>query len=1015
MSIQIGVNATGGTALTNNERIFLQSSVHSNMITLKSSLNQSRLWFDGDLTFGRSNTSLVFSKLDVPFAIFHPDQIRVSTPSVFTEVAQFQYPVTMQTLNTTLLRSCNLEVNASSATTTTPLLAVYDHLQKPVISSFASGVTYLSGSVGIGTTSPQQALHVQGDAKYSGLLTASNISANSIRPVDALATEIQMTTLSNINIIGHVVISETLTVIGGISQDITEVDFLTVNDGFTAPYVTLNNIAQKSPTIDILHQYDTLSEFAPCNIINITTFDGIESAEIMTLTPSGSLGIGTSEPQGLLDIRYNMMQGTSDILNINGANDLARIVIDCNANVGLGTSQPQHVLHLHRPSNSVVSSKAMMALYNEPTAENAPMLVAYSNIHSVFHIADNGSTTIGDIPVDPNWGLAATSIKTSWLQPDFIVANAENGCNIYFNESHLSNIGDYFGKNMNVSEFVSTSNLRTRYFYSEDFEIPGLQIFNNDNYFSILMETMIHKGSNIVFSPNIDDLYKDPIVNGKVRIHAPNALTPSGTVVGLNVIGASNTISQVTSYAQPILKLVHNDVNANETTEAVMKLENNAFRILHTRTTGSGTTGATLLPLQINDKGAFIHRSLFVGTNQRVGINLGRDGDINPTLPSYNLQMKGSASFQTDTGADLLFMNGDGGNVGIGTNAPVYKLQVEGISFTRNNHIVRGSAVIGTNAPASTSYALYVDGSSYGTGNMINMGNVGVGTTNPLFKLDVVGNINFTGDLYQRGSAYVSSQWTTNGQGVFITGSNVGIGTTNPLASLHVNSTSFFNGNVGLGTTIPQGALHVQSGRVILPTSVGIGTTVPLFPLHVRGDINFDGNLFQNGTRYISSQWTSTSDGKGIYVLNSNVGIGTTTPQYGLHVTLPAYFSSNVIFDSNVNVNGLLSTRGNIASISDQRYKTNLSPISDPMDRIERMTGYTYDRIDLGHRECGLIAQDVQRVLPEVVFTQPENEVLTIAYGNLAALFVEGMKELQSKVRLLEQEIDQLKAASTRS
>jgi hypothetical protein len=109
-------------------------------------------------------------------------------------------------------------------------------------------------------------------------------------------------------------------------------------------------------------------------------------------------------------------------------------------------------------------------------------------------------------------------------------------------------------------------------------------------------------------------------------------------------------------------------------------------------------------------------------------------------------------------------------------------------------------------------------------------------------------------------------------------------------------------------------------------------------------------------------------------------------------------------------VNGLLSTRGNIASISDQRFKTNLRPIRDSLERISKLTGYTYDRIDLKQRECGLIAQDVQKVLPEVVFTHPENEVLTISYGNLAALFVEGMKELSTKIENLEKELNDLRA-----
>lgn len=82
---------------------------------------------------------------------------------------------------------------------------------------------------------------------------------------------------------------------------------------------------------------------------------------------------------------------------------------------------------------------------------------------------------------------------------------------------------------------------------------------------------------------------------------------------------------------------------------------------------------------------------------------------------------------------------------------------------------------------------------------------------------------------------------------------------------------------------------------------------------------------------------------------------------------------------------------------SDARIKTALSPIADPLDKIATLAGFTYtycnDRD--GPRHAGLIAQDVQRVLPEAVLT-PTNpsDTLSINYSAMIPLLVEGMKSL---------------------
>lgn len=100
------------------------------------------------------------------------------------------------------------------------------------------------------------------------------------------------------------------------------------------------------------------------------------------------------------------------------------------------------------------------------------------------------------------------------------------------------------------------------------------------------------------------------------------------------------------------------------------------------------------------------------------------------------------------------------------------------------------------------------------------------------------------------------------------------------------------------------------------------------------------------------------------------------------------------------NAAGDLVALGNVSGYSDARLKTDLTRITDALEKVQELTGYTYTRIDTLQRQTGLLAQDVQRVLPEAV--DDSGEHLTLAYGNLMGLMVEAVKELTERVKRLE-------------
>jgi hypothetical protein len=93
---------------------------------------------------------------------------------------------------------------------------------------------------------------------------------------------------------------------------------------------------------------------------------------------------------------------------------------------------------------------------------------------------------------------------------------------------------------------------------------------------------------------------------------------------------------------------------------------------------------------------------------------------------------------------------------------------------------------------------------------------------------------------------------------------------------------------------------------------------------------------------------------------------------------------------------------GDIVAYSDSRVKTDIKKIEGALQKLLKINGYTFTRTDTNDtkRHAGVIAQEVREVLPEVVYDQDDN--LAVAYGNLTALIIEAIKELEARVSALE-------------
>lgn len=94
----------------------------------------------------------------------------------------------------------------------------------------------------------------------------------------------------------------------------------------------------------------------------------------------------------------------------------------------------------------------------------------------------------------------------------------------------------------------------------------------------------------------------------------------------------------------------------------------------------------------------------------------------------------------------------------------------------------------------------------------------------------------------------------------------------------------------------------------------------------------------------------------------------------------------------------------NFNSLSDRNAKKDLVVIENALDKLKQLTGYTYTLIENNQRSTGLISQDVNLVLPEATGTS--NGMMNINYGAMMGLIVEAIKELDSKLDSIQNQIN---------
>ena len=257
-------------------------------------------------------------------------------------------------------------------------------------------------------------------------------------------------------------------------------------------------------------------------------------------------------------------------------------------------------------------------------------------------------------------------------------------------------------------------------------------------------------------------------------------------------------------------------------------------------------------------------------------------------------------------------------------------------------------------------------------------GYVGINNNNPENNLDVSGKIRMDGNIEFKGNLTTFNSPITINDDISIN------------STINVNHDISFNKNVDISDNL---VVHKE---------------IRLFEEYTN---NFTGNnaVIKKYGKIEYKNDTATSKDN-LYIENvggQNIVFKTNDDE---RVTILNHgdvsFNHSILGHSITLVNNV-SLGGTILSSSDRRIKENITPLENCLDKIDSITGCQYNRTDLIDNtklHVGVIAQDVEKVYPEIVETN-NSDVKQVNYNSLIAVLVECVKELKEENKELKQRI----------
>jgi hypothetical protein len=361
--------------------------------------------------------------------------------------------------------------------------------------------------------------------------------------------------------------------------------------------------------------------------------------------------------------------------------------------------------------------------------------------------------------------------------------------------------------------------------------------------------------------------------------------------------------------------------------------------------------------------------------------------------------------------------------VGIGTTNPVVKFHVVGDTNLGGDVDISGNI-------EATSYSIngnpLVDASilqwSYAT-NVTDMyrldGNIGIGTSVFTEKLTVLGNISagqFISTVTSGTAPFVvlSDTQVTNLNASFLRGKTPPSGTivgttdsqtlTNKTLTSPIISTISNSGTITLPTSTTTLVGRDTSDTLTNKTiAAGVNTISGLTNANLSGSAGITtANLAQYTISGISLGGNLASLNFGSYINNNGTYNGSTSRSVSIAATSVNTANTLVARDISGDFTAGTITATDFNSTSDISVKENISTFENGLGVINQLRGVNYNWKESGKKSIGVIAQELEKVLPELV---KDGEIKSVNYNGLVGVLIEAVKELSAEVEELKRKI----------
>jgi hypothetical protein len=716
--------------------------------------------------------------------------------------------------------------------------------------------------------------------------------------------------------------------------------------------VNLNDIYFTKPNIGVLKYIGT--SVGGSNILEFKTIplnNNVNNSYdlIFSINNNGFINIGSNyTPNVPININFNPLTlNCSNIFRyVNRDNNNFITTINSNGYINIGSSNfTENQLNITKSFNSNLNNTELISLNI-----NTTNFINYSNVYSVPFINNN-------------------DLNNFIFKPLIIAENASIGTNPILNTDII--------KIIITNKFIE-NNIYSINANLYDNTTSGFYVISTDtktvpNYDIGQIQTNIYVPLNLFKfykNPSKLDYYLYPF-----SITPPTSTPDQTTLSNYNkiIINVSNNFDKNYIYNFYIFKNNNYIYNYNGNYIPLLtdylKLNcnaNNKFSVSANGNTGIGTNYNDIYKLYVPEN-ALINNincstidNVLTKNISFCNLNLNNINSLNCDTINNNIIIKSNSNISSN----ILVIN----NQIINNNLNVLNnINVSSNINISNNGIILNSNIILNNNNANIQII-----------NRINPPNLILSNNNKRYDICINNNNNFQILLNNSTSIIEHKNDTINNNSISFIGSSFNIIrdiTSN--VKIVAGRSATINGEI---------ADNWYNQISILGTTESYNTNKSLF--YIYG--NFYLNDPSKGNPMIHS-----------YIYNENylkLGIGTANNDIGNSNLMIVDMNTN--FNSNISVNNNIYLRGTILSPSDINIKTDINIISSPLEKINKINGYTYKRTDTGNYETGLIAQEVLEILPEVV--KYNNDIYNISYGNMCGILVEAIKELNNKIKVLE-------------